>query len=123
MVKKLFLSKELITYPRVPLDIIGLEKTPFLFYNLEGRQITGYSFINRAAEPLWNFKIGSTEEVLKIRSSYSKGEDNPRIALWDDLRVLFKVIDFSNFAVITKDNEKGYLNLYIINAKSGKLLF
>jgi len=32
------------------------------------------------------------------------GQQSLRVALWDDRRVLFKLIDLSTFAIITRDN-------------------
>lgn len=56
-----------------------------------------------------------------IRSAYHVGEENPRVAIWDDKKVIFKLIDQSNFAVLTSDGDK--LKLFIINAKTGKIIY
>jgi hypothetical protein len=50
---------------------------------------------------------------LKVRSSFNKDERDPKIALWDDKRVLFKLIDYSNFALLTRDTDTNVMNLYI----------
>ena len=54
-----------------------------------------------------------------IRSS--KSQDNPRVAIWDDRKVIFKLIDHSNFAVLTTDLDKLYL--FIVNGLTGKIIF
>ena len=61
--------------------------------------------------------------MLKIRSSFQKGEENPRIAVADERKVLFKLVDHTNFALLTKDSENQLMNLYIVNAKTGKIIF
>lgn len=55
-------------------------------------------------EHIWTINI--TENILNIKSSYHIGEENPRVAIWDDRKVIYKLIDHSNFAILTSDNEK-----------------
>jgi ER membrane protein complex subunit 1 len=59
------------------------------------------------------------DKLLSIRSSYHS--ESPRVAIWDDKKVLFKLIDHSNFAVLTSDVD--LLKLMIVNAKTGKIIF
>ena len=61
------------------------------------------------------------DKILLIRSSNSFGQVNTRVADWDDRKVIFKLIDYSNFAVLTSDED--LLKLYIVNGKTGKILF
>lgn len=75
--------------------------------------------VNNKLFNIW--KINIADKILLIRSSYHVGEENPRVAIWDDKKVIYKLIDFSNFAVLTSDGDK--LKLYIVNAKTGKILF
>ncbi|CAK90865.1 unnamed protein product (macronuclear) [Paramecium tetraurelia] len=68
---------------------------------------------------IWTITI--KEKILLIRSSYQIGQSDPKVANQDDGKVIFKIIDYAYFAILTSDEDS--LKLYIVNAKTGKVLF
>jgi len=78
-------------------------------------------------------KFSENEKIIAIDDPYSGADGPPKIAVYDDIKVILRHIDYSNFAVITKSrgpnknmgniNEHGVLNLYVVNARTGRVLF
>ena len=68
-------------------------------------------------------RFSADEDVLKIRSAKHLADESLRVAIWDDRRVLFKLIDLTNVAVLTHNRLTNTLNIYIVNGKSGKVIY
>lgn len=108
-------DENIITYPRYE----NLQTKEIILFRNDNGALKGYKLHGTKLENIWVINI--KDKVLKIRSSYHGGEENPRVAIWDDKKVIFKLIDHSNFALLTSDEDK--LKLYIINGKTGKIIF
>ncbi|CAD8212319.1 unnamed protein product [Paramecium octaurelia] len=108
-------ENNIFTYPKHD----SLNTKEIILYRNDNGVLKGYKLFNNQLVNTWT--INMKDEILIIRSSYHVGEDNPRVAIWDDRKVIFKLIDQSNFAILTSDGDK--LKLFIINAKTGKIIF
>ncbi|CAD8149012.1 unnamed protein product [Paramecium pentaurelia] len=90
-----------------------------ILYRNDNGVLIGYKLYDKQLVKIWT--INMRDKIILIRSSYQYGQDNPRVANWDDRNVIFKLIDHTNFAILTTDEDS--LKLYIVNAKTGKILF
>ncbi|CAD8050678.1 unnamed protein product [Paramecium sonneborni] len=108
-------ENNVFTYPKHD----SLNTKEIILYRNDNGVLRGYKLFNNQLVNIWTINV--KDEILIIRSSYHVGEENPRVAIWDDRKVIYKLIDQSNFAVLTSDGDK--LKLFIINAKTGKIIF
>ncbi|CAD8133843.1 unnamed protein product [Paramecium octaurelia] len=108
-------ENNIFTYPKN--DSINTKE--IILYRNDNGVLRGYRLFKNELVNLWT--INMKDEILIIRSSYHVGEENPRVAIWDDRKVIYKLIDHSNFAILTSDGDK--LKLFIINAKTGKIIY
>ncbi|CAD8049437.1 unnamed protein product [Paramecium sonneborni] len=108
-------ENNVITYPKHD----SLNTKEIILYRNDNGVLRGYKLFNNQLVNIWTINV--KDQILIIRSSYHVGEETPRVAIWDDRKVIYKLIDQSNFAVLTSDGDK--LKLFIINAKTGKIIY
>jgi hypothetical protein len=97
----------------------------FILHDKDSRTVSGYTGSNNVFIKTWNIQLTAQEEVIDIDTAYHSA-DQPQLAIYDDKKVIFKHIDFTNLAMITKITDASSvnsLNLYIINGKTGRVLF
>jgi hypothetical protein len=101
----------------------------FLFYRIDGQRIYGETLEgSNERRVLWEIQIPAGEEIVSIKSSF-RNDQLSRLPLYDDKKVYFKNIDFTNFAIVTKSQNTSKLfidsalNLCIVNAGNGHILF
>ncbi|EGR33603.1 hypothetical protein IMG5_048200 [Ichthyophthirius multifiliis] len=99
----------------------------FYEYQLDQKLIQGYQYQNAKFIKSWNFYLDEKETLVDIQSAYDENA-KPKVALFDDSRVILKHIDYNNIAVVTSSrseiqNNIGNVNLYVINCKSGRVIY
>jgi len=110
----------------------------FNFYKLYNESLRGYSYFDNKFQEVWNVSFDKDEEVLDYSyhlkghdSYYEKAYAGFYIHIPEENKVIYKIVDSSNIAVLTKfpsknpadrDNNIVNLNLYVVNTRSGRLL-
>lgn len=102
-------------------DELSGSRKELLFYRLDANRLYGESVQENQRKVIWQLNLPSNEEVVAIQSSFT-GDQSFKVPLFDDKKVYFKNIDFTNFAVLTRSNNTN-LNLYIVNGANGHILF
>ena len=102
----------------------------FVFYriNHEKKQIVGFRNQQEHFEEIWTFNLAENEEILRTDTAFNHYLNTapPKIGIYDDVKIIYKHIDYLNFALVTKrttTNNRGVLNLYIINSNTGRVLY
>ncbi|CAD8052428.1 unnamed protein product [Paramecium sonneborni] len=108
-------DENVFTYPKND----QFRNKEIILYRNDNGILKGYKLIDKNLVNIWSIYI--KEKIQMIRSSYEFGQENGKIAIWDDRKVIYKLIDHSNFAILTSDEDS--LKLYILNAKTGKVIF
>ncbi|CAD8141709.1 unnamed protein product [Paramecium octaurelia] len=109
-------ENKVFTYPE---NDNYLNSKEIILYKNDNGVLIGYKLQDKQLEKIWTLTI--KEKILLIRSSSQIGQGDPKVANWDDGKVIFKLIDYKNFAILTSEEDS--LKLQIVNAKSGKILF
>ncbi len=91
----------------------------FYFYTQEQNTINGWKAVGGSVTKIWNFHAKGNENILKIASAF-RGDQTANIPLFDNEKVFFKNVDFTNLAVLTNFNRTD-VALYIINGRTGKI--
>lgn len=106
----------------------------FFMFDKETKSVNGYRYTGSKFMRIWNYFLASDEELIDIQSSSNNEQVHPKIALFDDTKVILKHIDYSNVAILTKKQEtttaettllngNGQLGLTIFNCKSGRQIY
>lgn len=112
--------------------------TNFNFYKLWEKSLKGYSYIDEKFQEVWNVSFDKEEQVLDY-SHHLKGHTNYYekayagffIHVPEENKVIYKIVDSSNIAILTKfpskmpedrANNIVNLNVYVVNTRSGRLL-
>jgi len=61
----------------------------------------GYKYENNILSNHWNINLSESESILEIKTSF-KNHEKHKLALYDDKKVILKLIDNTNFAVLSK---------------------
>ena len=69
---------------------------------------------------IWNFQTRNDESIIQVASAF-RGDQTSIIPLFDNEKVFFKNVDFTNLAVLTSYSKA--IELYIINGRTGKVHF
>jgi hypothetical protein len=75
----------------------------YYFYTVGLTKITGFKQEDNAVVEIWNFYVSSMERIVATASSFN-GEDKAHIPLFENDKVIFKNVDFTNLAVLTSKN-------------------
>ncbi|EAS03520.2 transmembrane protein, putative (macronuclear) [Tetrahymena thermophila SB210] len=100
----------------------------FYLHDKETNIINGFKYNKGKFFKIWNYSLSSKEQLVDIQSS-NKEQNHPKIALFDDTKVILKHIDYSNIAILTKKessdsvNGNGILTLTILNCKTGRQIY
>ncbi|KAL4479883.1 hypothetical protein ABPG74_020399 [Tetrahymena malaccensis] len=100
----------------------------FYLHDKESNIINGFKYHNGKFFKIWNYSLSSKEQLVDIQSS-NKEQNHPKIAIFDDTKVILKHIDYSNIAILTKKeqsdlvNGNGILTLTILNCKTGRQIY
>lgn len=70
---------------------------------------------------VWNFNLGEGEKVIASASAFH-GEQRAHVPLFDNGKVIFKNVDFTNLAILTSRNATS-MSLFILNGMTGQVLF
>lgn len=84
-------------------DELSGSRKELLFYRLDANRLYGESVQENQRKVIWQLNLPSNEEVVAIQSSFT-GDQSFKVPLFDDKKVYFKNIDFTNFAVLTRSN-------------------
>jgi len=112
--------------------------TNFNFYKVWEKSLKGYSYIDSKFQEVWNVSFDKEEQVLDyshhlkgITNYYEKAYAGFFIHVPEENKVIYKIVDSSNIAILTKfpskmpediANNIVNLNVYVVNTVSGRLL-
>jgi len=109
------------------------------FFKLTSSALKGFSYINKKFEEVWNLNFDKDEDILDYSyhlkghtEFYKKAYAGFYIHIPEENKVIYKIVDSANVAVLTKfpslesDGSKQKnvvnLNVYVVNTRSGRVL-
>lgn len=118
-------------YPNSVPNPLAEDKHDNIFYmfDAESNSLNGYRYFGSKFSRIWNHYLAAGETLVDVQSSTNNDQAHPKIALFDDTKVILKHIDYSNVAILTKKERpetlagNGLLSLTIFNCKSGRQIY
>jgi hypothetical protein len=116
----------------------SLSHSAFNFYKLDRTKnsVKGYQYLSSKFEEVWSINFADSETILDYSyhlkdhpDFYTKAHAGFFIHIPEENKVIYKIVDSSNIAVLTKSamhkSETPHiinLNLYVINTRTGRIL-